>query len=41
VGSGFGYAISPTGADHLIAAHDTWFENEGNPDVRLSFVEIK
>jgi len=39
-GVALGYAISPTGADHLIAAHDTWFENEGHPEVRLSFIDI-
>jgi aldehyde:ferredoxin oxidoreductase len=39
-GVALGYAVSPTGADHLVAAHDTWFENEGHPEVRLSFIDI-
>ncbi|MDK2878925.1 MAG: aldehyde:ferredoxin oxidoreductase [Thermoanaerobacteraceae bacterium] len=34
------YAISPTGADHLVAAHDTWFMNEGHPEIRLSYIDI-
>jgi len=29
-GVGLGYAVSPTGADHLVAAHDPCFETEGD-----------
>lgn len=31
-GVALGYAVSPTGADHLNAAHDPWFERENDPD---------
>lgn len=39
-GVGLGYAVSPTGADHLQAAHDTWFDHEGDPSERLSYIDI-
>jgi len=29
-GVGLGYAVSPTGADHLVVAHDPCFETEGD-----------
>ncbi len=35
-----GYAVSPTGADHLQAAHDPWFEKEGEPDREWGFVDL-
>lgn len=34
------YAVSPTGGDHLNAAHDYWFEGEGHPEKRLQNMEI-
>jgi aldehyde:ferredoxin oxidoreductase len=39
-GVGLGYAISPTGADHLVAAHDGSFEKEGQPEVQIGSVDI-
>jgi len=30
-GVALGYAVSPTGADHLNAAHDPWFEIDADP----------
>jgi len=39
-GVGLGFAVSPTGADHLNAAHDPWFEPEGEPEKRLNFMDI-
>lgn len=39
-GVGLGYAISPTGADHLVAAHDPWFETEPNLDNELTYMDI-
>ena len=39
-GVALGYAVSATGGDHLIAAHDTWFENETNPDEELWFIDM-
>ncbi len=39
-GVALGYAVSPTGADHLVAAHDTWFMDKGNPKERLAFIDI-
>jgi len=30
-GVALGYAVSPTGADHLNAAHDPWFEVDADP----------
>jgi aldehyde:ferredoxin oxidoreductase len=31
-GVALGYAVSPTGADHLNAAHDPWFEIDADPE---------
>jgi len=31
-GVALGYAVSPTGADHLNAAHDPWFEVDADPE---------
>jgi aldehyde:ferredoxin oxidoreductase len=35
-----GYAVSPTGADHLQAAHDPWFTKEGDPDREWGYVDL-
>ena len=35
-----GYAVSPTGADHLQAAHDTWFERDPHPEIPYGFVDV-
>lgn len=39
-GVALGYAVSPTGADHLVAAHDPWFETEPNKDNDLTYMDI-
>lgn len=39
-GVGLGFALSPTGADHLNSAHDPWFESEGDSEKRLHYVDI-
>ena len=39
-GVGLGYAVSPTGADHLQAAHDTWFERTPQPELESSYVDV-
>lgn len=39
-GVGFGYAVSPTGADHLVAAHDPWFEAEPDKENELTYMDI-
>ena len=39
-GVGLGYAISPTGADHLIAAHDPWFELEPDTEHEYTSMDI-
>jgi aldehyde:ferredoxin oxidoreductase len=40
-GVALGYAVSPTGADHLQAAHDTWFEVEADPYGRFELMNIR
>ena len=37
---GLGYAVSPTGADHLIVAHDQAFENEADLENELGGMDI-
>jgi aldehyde:ferredoxin oxidoreductase len=39
-GVGLQYAVSSTGGDHLVTAHDTWFELEPHPEKRLAFIDI-
>jgi len=39
-GVGLGYAVSPTGADHLVAAHDSIFEVEGTLEEEFGPVDI-
>jgi len=39
-GVGLGYAVLPTGADHLVAAHDLIFEVEGTLEEEFGFVGI-
>lgn len=39
-GVALGYAVSPTGADHLVAAHDPWFETEPDKDNDLTYMDI-
>jgi aldehyde:ferredoxin oxidoreductase len=39
-GVGLGYAVSPTGADHLQAAHDPWFNNPGDPTLEHNWVDL-
>ena len=40
LGTCFSYAISPTGADHLIAAHDPWFAKEPNLNEQYTYMDI-
>jgi len=40
-GVGLGYAVSPTGADHLQAAHDPWFEKPGEYLSDASWVDLE
>jgi len=40
-GVALGYAVSPTGGDHLQAAHDVWFDKKGDYSDRLSYVDIE
>ncbi len=39
-GVALGYAVSPTGADHLQSAHDTWFEREPHPEIEFSYMDV-
>lgn len=39
-GVGLGYAVSPTGADHLQAAHDPWFTTPGDPSKEFNWVDL-
>jgi aldehyde:ferredoxin oxidoreductase len=39
-GVGLGYAVSPTGADHLQAAHDPWFTTPGDPTKEFNWVDL-
>lgn len=39
-GVALGYAVSPTGADHLQAAHDTWFERQPAPEIPYTYIDI-
>lgn len=39
-GVGLGYAVSPTGADHLQAAHDPWFINPGDSTLEHNWVDL-
>lgn len=40
-GVGLGYAVSPTGADHLQAAHDPWFTKPGAYDTDANWVDLE
>jgi aldehyde:ferredoxin oxidoreductase len=40
-GVGLGYAMSPTGGDHLVAAHDIWFEHEPDYEHELTYMDIE
>jgi len=39
-GVGLGYAVSPTGADHLQAAHDPWFNKPGDDSTEYNWVDL-
>jgi aldehyde:ferredoxin oxidoreductase len=39
-GVGLGYAVSPTGADHLQAAHDPWFTRPGDDSTEYNWVDL-
>lgn len=39
-GVGLGYAVSPTGADHLQAAHDTWFDRPPNLEEEYTYIDV-
>ncbi|HEX9013092.1 MAG TPA: aldehyde ferredoxin oxidoreductase C-terminal domain-containing protein, partial [Anaerolineaceae bacterium] len=39
-GVGLGYAVSPTGADHLQAAHDPWFIKPGDNTAEYDWVDL-
>lgn len=39
-GVGLGYAVSPTGADHLQAAHDPWFTKPGDNSTEFNWVDL-
>lgn len=39
-GVGLGYAVSPTGADHLQAAHDPWFIRPGDDSTESNWVDL-
>lgn len=39
-GVALGYAVSPTGADHLQAAHDPWFTTPGDPSKEFNWVDL-
>lgn len=40
-GVGLGYAVSPTGADHLQAAHDPWFSKPGDYSKECNWVDLE
>jgi len=40
-GVGLGYAVSPTGADHLQAAHDPWFTRPGEYTSDANWVDLE
>jgi aldehyde:ferredoxin oxidoreductase len=40
-GVGLGYAVSPTGADHLQAAHDPWFTKPGDYSTETNWVDLE
>ena len=40
-GVGLGYAVSPTGADHLQAAHDPWFTRPGTYTTDANWVDLE
>jgi len=39
-GVGLGYAVSPTGGDHLQAAHDPWFIKPGDQSKEFNWVDL-
>jgi aldehyde:ferredoxin oxidoreductase len=39
-GVGLGYAVSPTGGDHLQAAHDPWFTRPGDNTAEYDWVDL-
>jgi aldehyde:ferredoxin oxidoreductase len=39
-GVGLGYAVSPTGGDHLQAAHDPWFTQPGDDSTEFNWVDL-
>ncbi len=39
-GVGLGYAVSPTGGDHLQAAHDPWFTHPGDNSTEFNWVDL-
>lgn len=39
-GVGLGYAVSPTGGDHLQAAHDPWFIHPGDASTEFNWVDL-
>jgi aldehyde:ferredoxin oxidoreductase len=39
-GVALGYAVSPTGADHLQAAHDPWFTHPGDSSAEFNWVDL-
>ncbi len=40
-GVGLGYAVSPTGADHLQMAHDPWFDKPGAYESDANWVDLE
>jgi len=40
-GVALGYAVSPTGADHLQAAHDPWFTKPGDYSKEFNWVDLE
>ena len=40
-GVALGFAVSPTGADHLQAAHDPWFDKPGDYTKRYNWVDLE
>jgi len=40
-GVGLGYAVSPTGGDHLQAAHDPWFDKPGDYSKECNWVDLE
>ncbi len=39
-GVGLGYAVAPTGGDHLQAAHDPWFTRPGDNSAEYDWVDL-